>query len=294
MAVRVVTDTTSNMPVSERERHGIAVVPLSVTLDGVSYVEGVSDEGFFAALKESKSFPTSSQPPVSAFTDVFGAAAEAGDEVVGVFISSDMSGTYSTAMLARDIVRETHPDAVIEIVDSRSNCMEEGFAVLAAAEAVEKGATAAEAAEVAHEMTLHTRFLFVPDTLEYLRRGGRIGDASALLGTLLQVRPILTVVDGHTSTFAKVRTKRKALAEIVAAFKRDIDEKGFVDAIVHHIVDEEEGRLLASLAQEVIGRPVPIVAIGPAIGMHVGPGTAALVYHTERPMDKRPTGKEQA
>lgn len=294
MAVRIVTDTTANMPAEDSDKHGIVVVPLSVTLDGVTYVDGVSDEDFFKALAASKAFPMSSQPPVTAFTDVFSAAASAGDEVVGVFISSEMSGTYSTALLARDIVRETYPDAVIEIVDSRSNCMEEGFAVLAAAEAAEAGATASEAAEAAREMTLRTRFLFVPDTLEYLRRGGRMGNATAVLGTLLQIRPILTIVDGVTDVFGKVRTKRKALTETVAAFKRDIDEKGLGDVLVHHIVDEDEGRILAAMVEEIVGHPVRIVPIGPAIGMHVGPGTVALVYHTVRPINKRPIGGDQA
>lgn len=294
MGVKIVTDTTANMPREDLERHDIAVVPLSVTLDGISYVEGEADEEFYRALTASKSFPTSSQPPVSQFVRIFTEAVNAGQQVVGVFISSEMSGTYSTALLARDMVRETHPDAVIRIVDSRSNCMEEGFAVLAAAEAAEQGADAFAAADAATERTLHTRFLFVPDSLEYLKRGGRIGSAAALVGTLLQIRPILTVVDGKTDVFAKVRTKKKAYATILEQFKRDIDEKGLGDVLVHHIVDEEEGAALAQMTRDLIGRDVRIQPIAPAIGTHVGPGTAALVYHTLRPMNKRPSGKDQS
>ncbi len=286
MGVRIVTDSTANLLPEEVEKHRIRVVPLSSTLDGVTYVEGLNDAAFYEALRTTRSFPTTSQPSASVIADAFREAAEAGDEVVGIFISSEMSGTYSTALLARDMLRERIPDAVIEVVDSRSNCMELGFAVLAAARAVEEGADAASAARTAEETTLHTRFLFVPDTLEYLRRGGRIGGASALLGALLEIRPILTVVDGKTDVFAKVRTKRKAMHEIVAAFERDVEAKGLLDVIAHHIDDVAEGRELAEMASRVAGRPVPVLPIGPTIGSHVGPGSVGLVYQTEAPMDK--------
>ncbi|GAV30825.1 MAG: DegV family protein [Anaerosomatales bacterium] len=286
MAVRVVTDTTSYLPDSEVERYGIRLVPLSVTLDGVTYVERVADDAFYQALLKSKGFPTTSQPSAATIAEVFKAIVERGDEVVAVFLSSEMSGTYSTALLARDMVREEIPEARIEVVDSRSNCMELGFAVLAAARAAEQGASAQEAAAAAAEMTFHTRFVFVPDTLEYLRRGGRIGSASALIGTLLQIRPILTVVDGKTDVFAKVRTKHKAMTEIVAALKRDAEAKGLVDVVAHHIADEEEGRQLAAMAAEAVGREVPVISVGPTIGTHVGPGSVGLVYVTEKPMEK--------
>ncbi len=184
------------------------------------------------------------------------------------------------------MVAERYPDAHIEVVDSRSNCMELGLAVLAAARAAAAGASLAETVAAAHATIERTRFLFVPDTLEYLRRGGRMGGAQALLGTLLQIRPILTVVDGKTEVFAKVRTKRKALTEIVSAFERDIAAKGFVDAIVHHIDDETEGAELARLVEAVTGVAPRIVSIGPAIGTHVGPSTAGLVYCTSSEMHK--------
>lgn len=287
MAVRVVTDSTSYLPDDAVERYKIRIVPLSVTLDGVTYVEGVADAAFYQALRASSGFPTSSQPSAASLADAFRAVVEGGDDVVAVFLSSDMSGTFSTALLARDMVLQEHPDARIEVVDSRSNCMELGFAALAAARAAESGASVDQAAQAARDMTLRTRFLFVPDTLEYLRRGGRIGNASALIGTLLQIKPILTVVDGKTDVFAKVRTKQKAMAEIVAAFSRDIESKGLLDVVAHHIDDEDEGRQIAAMAAEAAGREVPVVPVGPTIGTHVGPGSVGLVYATEKPMEKR-------
>ncbi len=286
MSVRVVTDSTSCLSAELVSEHRLAVVPLSVTLDDITYIEGENDAGFYAALMQTKSLLTTSQPPVSAFIDVFNERVAGGDDVVCVVISSEMSGTHATAVMARGMVLEEHPDAVIEIVDSRSNCMELGLSALAAARAVEAGASVAEAAEAAREMTLHTRFLFVPDTLEFLRRGGRIGNASALLGTLLQIRPILTVNDGRTDIFGKVRTKRRAFTEIAGAFERDIAAKGLDEVYVHHIADEPEGRELAALIEAKAGRSVPIVPIGPPIGAHVGPGAVGVVYSTVSPMSK--------
>jgi len=286
VSVRIVADSTSCLSAELVARHRLAIVPLSVTLDDITYVEGEDDAGFYAALMQTKSLLTTSQPPVSAFFDVFAERVAQSDDVVCVVISSEMSGTYSTAVMARDMVLEEHPKAVIEIVDSRSNCMELGLAALAAARAAEAGASAAEAAEAAREMTLRTRFLFVPDTLEFLRRGGRIGNASALLGTLLQIRPILTVNDGQTDVFGKVRTKRRAFIEIADTFERDIAAKGLDEVYVHHIADEPEGVELAALIQAKAGRPVPVVPIGPAIGAHVGPGAVGVVYSTVSPMDK--------
>jgi len=208
------------------------------------------------------------------------AAIDAGDDVVGVFISSDMSGTLASAELVANEIRESDPDAVIRIVDSRSNSMQLGFAVIAAAREAAAGGDVDACAAAAEETTLHTRFLFTPHTLDYLRKGGRIGGASALLGGLLQIHPILTVEDGVTQSFEKIRTKRRALERIVEVFAQDVEKAGLEDVIVHHIDDPAEGEQLAKMAQVVAGRPVPIQSIGPVIGLHVGPGTVAVVYRT--------------
>ncbi len=116
------------------------------------------------------------------------------NEVVGVFLSSDMSGTYSNACLAKNMILENYPNALIEIIDSRSNCMQLGYAVLTAANAAEQGKSIDEVVSIVKDNIKRSRFLFIPDTLEYLKKGGRIGGASALLGTIFQIKPILTVV----------------------------------------------------------------------------------------------------
>jgi DegV family protein with EDD domain len=287
MATHVVTDSTSYLSQEARDEFGITVVSLAVNFsDGAYFEEDIDTGWFFEKMKSTGEVPTSSLPAVSSIVDAFEAPVANGDEVVAVLLSSAMSGTYQTAMIARDMVIESHPNARIEIIDSRSNCMELGMAVLAAARVARDGGSARDAALAAEETVLRTRFLFVPHDLEYLKKGGRIGGASALAGALLQIRPILTVAHGETDVFSKVRTKKRAMGEIVKAFQADIAEKGFVDAVVHHIDDEDEGRLMVDLVEPVIGRRVPLVSIGPVIGLHVGPGTVGLVYQTEKEMCK--------
>ncbi|MGB4440651.1 MAG: DegV family protein [Coriobacteriia bacterium] len=288
MGVKVIADSTSYIPRPRREALGIRTVSLSSTLDGVTYTDDAEDySAFYDALAKSPNWPTTSQPSVQDVVDLMTEHVEAGHDVVGVFISELMSGTYSTALLARDLVRESHPDAVIEVVDGRSNSMELGYAVLAAAEKAAEGGTAEECVAAAKERMLHTRFLFTPMTLEYLKRGGRIGNASALLATLLQIKPVLTVVDGVTDTFAKVRTLQKAHDLIVDTFAADIRDKGgLCEVYVHHIHDLVAGEKFRARIAEVAGRAVELLDIGPAVGTHVGPGTIAVVYYTNGLMNK--------
>lgn len=282
MSVRIVTDSTSYLPASDRERHNITVVTLSVNFGTESYAEdGLDSAWFYQRMAAESEVPTSSQPSVADLAAAFESHVANGDEVCGVFISSEMSGTFSTAELARDLVLESFPDARIELVDSRSNCMQLGFAVLAAARAAEADGTLEEVGTAARETIPRTRLLFVPDTLDYLRKGGRIGGASALLGTLLQVRPILTVADGKTQAFMKVRTKKRALAEMTRTVVADAQRAGGLqEIVVHHIDDEAEGREFVTMLEEATGHTAPLVPIGAVVGLHVGPGTAAVVYRT--------------
>ena len=286
VGVSVVTDSTSYIPREMRDEFGIGVVALTSVLDGVSYLDDAEDcEAFFEALAASRSFPTSSLPAVSAIEDQFESRVAKGDAVVGVFISQRMSGTYDTAMLARDRVLERNPGAVIEVVDGKSNSMELGFAVLAAARTAVAGGTVAEVVAAAEEMTRHTRFLFTPLTLEYLRRGGRIGGAAAVLGTILQLKPVLTAANGATAVAARVRSLRRAHDEIVSLFEADIREHGgLAEAYVQHANDPVAGLRFADRIAEVAGRPVGVLPIGPAVGTHVGPGSVGVVYQTNERM----------
>ncbi len=287
MAVRVITDSTSYIPADEAQALGVRVVQLSATLDGVTRTEDEIDpEQFYQAMLAASEFPTSSQPSVASMIQALEEPVAAGDEVVAVLLSSKMSGTYETALMARDQILARHPSGGIAVVDSLSNCMEEGFAVLAAARVADAGGTLEEAVAAAQETTSRTRWLFAPASLEYLRMGGRIGNARALLGTLLQVRPILTVIDGVTSTVRSVRTQRRAIETIADMVASDAEAHGLADIVVHHILAAPEAEVLAKLLGERIGRRPRIQQIGPAIGLHVGPGTMGVVYETREDLHK--------
>jgi len=206
--------------------------------------------------------------------------AEQGDSLVCVFISSEMSGTYSTAHIAKDMIMEKCPHAEIAIVDSRSNCMQLGYAAIVAARAAQEGKSFQEVVQAAEDNKKRSKFYFVPETLEYLKKGGRIGGASALLGSLLKIVPILTVEDGKTELVIKVRTKQKAVATIVEKVLADIRDFGLGEVSVHHINCYDEAKKLAESLKGMLNKEIGICDIGPVIGVHVGPGAIGIVYYT--------------
>jgi DegV family protein with EDD domain len=294
MAVRVVTDSTSYIPPEMSAGLPMAIVSLTCTLAGVTRreVEMTSDEteAFYQQMIDTGEFPTSSQPSVAELLEAFEGPVAAGDEVVGVFISEKMSGTLATAAMARDQVLERHPGGRIELVDSRSNSMELGFAALAAAKAAAEGGTVGDVVAAAERMVARSRWYFVPATLDYLKMGGRIGAASALLGSVLDIRPILTVRNGVTDSVRKVRTRQRALTGIAELFTQDVAEKGLGDVVIHHIHDTADAEKLASLVEPAVGHPVRIVPLGPVVGLHVGPGSLGVVYWTLQEQHKDTEG----
>jgi DegV family protein with EDD domain len=282
MRVSVVTDSTSYLPESLIGEFGIGVVPLFVNDGGTSVPEADVDlEAFYRRLAEAKDLPTTAQASVDDLAQSFRAHASKGDNVLGIFISEAMSGTVQAARVAAGIIEGEGHSGRVEVLDSRSNSMQMGAAVIAAARAARDGASLDECASAARESMRRSRYLFTPSSLEYLRRGGRIGGASALIGSLLQVRPILTVEAGETQVFARVRTFAKALTTIAEAFSADVEAKGLRSVWVHSIVDRETAeRFSAEQIEPIAGREVEVIPVGPVIGLHVGPAVG-LVYETE-------------
>lgn len=281
--VKVVVDSTAYIPKEMLNENDISVISLNVLLDGESYREvDLENEFFYKKMDESNEIPKSSQPSIEEMKNVFLSIAKDGYDIVGIFISSKMSGTYSTAHLVRDIVLEEYPNTNIELIDSKSNCMEMGFSAIQAGRAAKKGESIEKVVEEAKKVINSSRFLFVPETLKYLKKGGRIGSASALFGTILQIRPILTVENGETSAYDKVRTKKKAVEVILKKVLDDMTERGLGEVIVHHINCEEEGLNLAKRLEKELKIPVKIQSIGAIIGLHVGPGSIGVAYYTKK------------
>ena len=284
MSVALVTDSTASLPAKVLAERGITVVPLQVVIGATAYDEGVdSGDGsgvtpqmLADALKDWVPVSTS-RPNPEAILDVYdGLAADGAEEIVSVHISSELSGTYESAQLAAK--RASIP---VRPVDSRQVGMGTGFAVLAAADAINDGADAAKAAEAARTRAANTTSLFYVDTLEYLRRGGRMGAAAALFGSALAVKPILTVDDGRVGPLEKVRTAAKALSrleELAVEAGRDAE----VDVAVAHLASPDRATQLAErlgdrLAKGLGEREVSVGEIGAVLGAHVGPGMVAVV-----------------
>ncbi|PHV72041.1 fatty acid-binding protein DegV [Sporanaerobium hydrogeniformans] len=279
--IKIVTDSTCYLPQEYSDTYDIRIVSLNVVLNGKSYRElDLSNDTFYEEMGKSTELPTSSQPSPEEMLTTFESIVSQGDSILGIFLSSQMSGTYTSAQLIKNIILEKYPQATIELFDSTSNCMQMGYMVLEAARFAKAGHSLQEV--IAHTTAIreHSRFLFTPHVLDYLRKGGRIGGASALLGTLLQIKPILTVEKGKTTVFTKVRTKKKAIDTIIQQFLMDIQSAQLGEVIVHHINCPEEGQLLAAELEKHIHLKVKIQSIGPVIGLHVGPGSIGLAYYT--------------
>ena len=282
MTIKIVTDSTSYIADEYIKKYDIKLVSLNVIINGVSSRElDIENEVFYEEIKNSKEIPKSSQPIPNEMLNTFREIVEDGDSIVGIFLSSKMSGTYSSANMIKDMILEDYPDAEIHILDSKTNCMQMGFAVIEAARTASEGKSINEVINTANHVINNSRFLFTPETLEYPKKGGRIGGAAALFGNVLQIKPILTVVNGETSVFKKVRTRKKAIEEIVKTVLEEIEAKGLGDIVVHHINCQEDGLKLAKALENKLGKKVEIQSIGPVIGVHVGPGSIGIAYYTK-------------
>lgn len=285
LGVQVITDSASYLPPELRRRYGIVEVPLYVREgDAVSPETEIDVDAFYARLVAAPALPTTSQPSPEDFARAFSDAVAAGFDVVAVLISGGMSGTVSSADAAARMVRESSPRAGIAVVDSHANCMQEGFAVVAAAEVAHAGGSLAECEHAARESMRRSRFLFTPVTLDYLRRGGRISAAAALLGSVLHIVPVLTAEDGQTGVAGRVRTHRRALETIARLLHADVERCGLKQAVVQTIAESGPGVAFArEYIEPIAGGPVPVIPIGPAVGLHVGPAVG-VTYETIEPL----------
>lgn len=280
MPVAVITDSTAHLPEGFADRFGVRVVPLHVLIDGTAALDGleVGPQALAKALGERR-IVTTSRPTPGEFASAYREALSCGAEsIVSVHLSSEISGTWESAVLA---AQEVGPERV-RVVDSRSTAMGLGFAALHAARAAARGATAEEAERAAVSAAGRAETLFVVETLEYLRRGGRIGPAAALLGTALAVKPVLGLCDGRINPVEKVRTMHRAIARLVELAAGAAGEKP-VEVAVHHLASPERAVELANRLEErldVLGGCL-VSELGAVIGAHTGPGVIGVVVQRE-------------
>lgn len=272
----IVTDSTSYLPEELVAEHGIHRVSLYVTLDGEQRPEGeISTEeydSFYERLRASEEGATTSQPSVGDFISAYEPLLADGHDIVSIHIAAGISGTYESALQARQaLIDDGKGGERIHVMDSRTGCGAQGLLLLIAAKKAEHGASGAEALEAASDARDSLKIWFAVDTLDYLRKGGRIGAAQALLGSALQIKPILTLKEEITPV-ERVRTRRRALERLVD-YAKERHEAGADAWVVQHIHDPEAARQLVDQCRGVFGtEPIFVSEIGPVIGAHVGPG----------------------
>lgn len=278
MTFKILTDSTTDLSEKWAAENDVTILGLTIQLDGVTY-ETVGDNKLTSKVllekMKSGSQPTTSQINVGQFEDVFREYAKAGTPLLYVAFASLLSGTYQSAVMARDMVLEDYPEAVIEILESRAASMGEGLLVMKAVEARSEGKSLAETLDILLALRPKVQTYFLVDDLNHLVRGGRISKAAALLGSLASIKPIITVqADGSLKPIAKVRGKKKAQAECVRMLLENLAEDRVV--IAHADADQEAGNLKAMLLEDSRVKEVLIEPLGPVIATHVGPGTLAL------------------
>lgn len=277
----VVTDSTAYIPDTARGELNIPIIPLWLIWGDERFRDGVDIDPptFYRRLRESRSFPTTSQPSVGEFVEFFERVGREADAIVGAFISSKLSGTVPSAEAAK----EQLPGMTIRIVDSLSTSMGLGFTTLAAARAAAAGKSLDEVVAAAEDVRDRMNVLFAVDTLEYLHRGGRIGGAKRFLGTALNIKPLLHLEKGGVEPLVQIRTKRKAIARMLDIVSVRLGDKPIAEVCILDVDAPEEGDALAQQVEERFGiSPVHRTTVSPVIGAHVGPGTVGICFYAAR------------
>ncbi|MDE2900700.1 MAG: DegV family protein [Chloroflexota bacterium] len=270
MSVKIVTDSTADLPNDVAERLGITVIPQNVHFGTETYKDNVTitPDDFYAKLIASKELPKTSQASPGDFKEVYDRVGDGADGIVSIHVAASLSGTYNSAVQARDLTTATCP---IEVIDTASASMGEGLVAVAAAEAANGGAGVEEVAEIARSTAERARCMALLETLEYLQKGGRIGKAQAMLGSILQIKPMIIVQDGEVHELGKARTFTKGLAKL----RETVLGMGPADSLaVIYSTTPDAAQAFADSVSEVLpaGASPYLCRFGPALGVHTGPG----------------------
>jgi DegV family protein with EDD domain len=278
--IAIVIDSGTYLPGNLIEKYNIHVVPFHVIWGTEIYrdIVDITPEEFYKRLETSKEIPTTSQPSPADFEEVYQQLLQEDYEILGIHVSAKLSGTLESAIQAK----ASFPNAPIELVDSQTTTMEMGFHVLAVARAAASGASLQECKVLAEMARSFSGVYFVVETLEYLRRGGRIGGATAFLGNALDLKPILTIRDGEVTPVARVRTNKKAVDRMLEIVGERIQSKQPLHLCTVHVNAPDRAKELLKLARKKF-RHLDIVdslvtGVSPGIGTHVGPGTVGLAF----------------
>lgn len=277
--IQIITDTTAVLSKEDIERYGLIVIPQVIHIDEETYLEGIEIDvpQFLAKLKTAKNLPKTAAPPPELFTKEFARFTDQNTTILCIHPSSEVSGTVRSATVAA----QDFPHLDIRVIDTRLIASPLATLVLLAAQWAQEGIPADEIVSRIHEMIPRCHVFFMVDTLEYLAKGGRIGGAAALLGSVLQIKPILTFKDGRVEPYEKERTYRRAFERMIEITVERIDKEKETYLSVMHAGVEEQARLLAQRLSTQLSIPnIPIYEMPPAIITHGGPGILGIAFFT--------------
>jgi len=274
MTVKIVTDSVADLPPQVAKELGITVIPLNVRFDTEVYRDGIdlTAEQFYQKLRQSKILPVTSVPSPLSFAEAYDKLSEETDEILAIILSSRLSGTYDVALQSIGLMKRK---CRVEVIDSHSAIMAEGFTVITAARAAQAGSSLDEVMDIARRNIKRVDFRAAFDTLEYLRRGGRIGAAQALLGSMLKINPIITIKDGVVEPAGRTRSRAKAIDQLYDFAKSyaNIEEIAVEDTACPEEAEALAQRLDSIFPKERIYRS----KMTPVIGTHTGPGLLVVV-----------------
>ncbi|HEM6393319.1 TPA: DegV family protein [Streptococcus suis] len=279
MTFTIVTDSTSDLPISWVQENDVSVLGLTINLDGVTY-ETVGENRLTSAdlleKMETGGLPTTSQVNVGQFEEVFEAAAKEGQEVLYLAFSAALSGTYQSAVIARDMVLDAYPDAVITIVDTKAATIGEGYLVMKAVEARAAGKTLAETKAIVEDLVPRLRTYLLVDDLNHLVRGGRLSKSAALIGGLVNIKPLLALnAEGKLEAIAKIRGRKKGIKEMLNLTLDNLDHS---TVMVAYTGDIEAAEVIkATLLEDSRVSDVLLIELGPIIATHTGTGVLAIL-----------------
>jgi DegV family protein with EDD domain len=277
--VIVVTDSNVTLPQDLVEKLDIRIVPILLTLDGQTFRDGIdmTPNELYRRLRTNKHLPTTAAPSVGDFVRVYANAAREASGIVSIHLPDQLSATYKTAVMASQLI----DGVTIRVLDSQVVAIAQGFVVLEAARAAATGADLDAVIDRATEVSSKVRFFAALETLTYLHRGGRIGGAVMLMGTILQIKPILYVVDGRVEVFAKPRTKRKAMKVMLQRMAEETGGSPLHVAVFHADVSDEAEELRQRVAQQFNCVELLVTEFTPVMGAHAGPGVLGVAFYTE-------------
>lgn len=277
--VVVVTDSSANVPAHLAQQLDIRIVPILLAVNGRTFRDGIdiTSSEIYHRLRTSRQLPTTSAPSVGDFLRVYASAAREAAAILSIHLSPKLSATLNTAQAASQLV----DDVPIHVLNCNTVAMGQGFVVMEAARAAAAGSEMEEVIARAQDVASKVNLLATLDTLEYLHRGGRIGGAAALLGTLLQIKPVLYVVDGYVDVFARPRTKTKAIRTMIEQMATEVESEPLHAAILHAGVPEEAEALRRVIAERFNCAELHVTELTPVMGAHTGPGVLGVVFYVD-------------